>query len=169
MRALKFLAIVIVLVVGCVFIMGYRLPQNHSVSVEKEFAYPPDKVYGWVSSPSSYPKWRSGVQKVEILADSEKMQRFREVGLHDEITYVVEQNVPNKLYVTRIAQQGLSYGGAWTFEFEPTAKGTNLRITEDGEVYSPFFRFVSHYIMKPTGSINSYMHDLEKKLSAPET
>src|ERR1044072_2020770 len=111
MRALKFLAIVIVLVVGCVFIMGYRLPQNHSVLVEREFAYPPDKVYGWGSSPSSYPKWRSGVQKVEILADSEKMPSFREVGLHDEITYVVEQNVPNKLYVTRIAQQGLSYGG----------------------------------------------------------
>ena len=169
MRALKVLAILIVLCVAVVWFMGYRLPQNHSVSVERELAYPVDKVYGWVSTPVTYPKWRSGVQKVEMLPDSEKMQRFRETGLHDEITYVVEQNVPNKLYVTRIAQQGLSYGGAWTFEFEPTAKGTLVRITEDGEVYSPFFRFVSHYIMKPTGSINTYLKDLDKKLAGPDT
>jgi len=169
MRALKFLAIFIVLVVGVVWFMGYRLPKAHTASREREYAYPVEKVYGWISTPAAYPKWRSGVQKVEILPDSEKLQRFKEIGLHDEVSYVVEENVPNKHYVTRITTQDLGYGGAWTFDLERTAKGTLLTITEDGEVYSPFFRFVSHYIMKPTGTIDKYMADLDKKLAAPET
>ena len=169
MRALKFLAIVILLVVGVVWFIGYRLPQNHQASREREFAYPPEKVYGWISNPATYPKWRTGVQKVEILPDSEKLKRFTEIGLHDEVTYVVEENVPNKHFVTRITTKDLGYGGSWTFDMQPTAKGTLLTITEDGEVYSPFFRFVSHYIMKPTGSIDKYMNDLDKKLSGPET
>ena len=168
MRAVKVLGIIIVLVVAVVWFIGYRLPKAHSASVEHEFAYPPEKVYGLIATPGGYAKWRSGVQKVQILPDSEKMQRFTETGLHDEITYLVEENVPNKKFVTRIITPNLPYGGAWTYELEPTQKGTTLTITEDGEVYNAFFRFISHYIMKPTGSIEKYMADLDKKLAAPE-
>src|SRR4051812_46668631 len=126
MRALKILAIVVVVVVGVVWLMGKRLPQNHSVSREREFAYPVEKVYGAIATPGGYPKWRSGVQKVVILPDSEKLQRFTEVGLHDEVTYVVEENVANKHYLTRITTPDLGYGGSWTYDMQPTAKGTLL-------------------------------------------
>ena len=51
----------------------------------------------------------------------------------------------------------------------PTLGDLRRWITEDGEVHNVFYRFIDHYIMKPTGSIDKYMADLDKKLSGPET
>ena len=166
MRFLKFVAIALVLIACVVLVVGYRLPKAHQASREREYAYAPEKVYQAIATPTQYPRWRSGVQKVEFLPDSEKMKRFKETALDGEVTYVIEENVPNQRFVTRIAQEGLPYGGSWTYELEPTQKGTTLRITEDGEVYNPVFRFVARYIIKPTRSIDRYMSDLDKRLTS---
>jgi hypothetical protein len=41
---------------------------------------------------------------------------------------------------------------------------TTLRITEEGDVYNPFFRFISRFIIGQTRSINSYLINLAKVL-----
>lgn len=169
MRFLKMLMVVLVLVVGVVWFMGYRLPQNHEASVEREFAFSADQVYRVIATPSEYTKWRTGVQRVDMLPDSNGLQRFRETAMGDEVTYAIESNVPNRLFVTRIAQAGLPYGGSWTFEMTPTASGTNVRISEAGEVYNPFFRFISKYVLGQTRGIEKYLEDLGKRLARGES
>ena len=58
----------------------------------------------------------------------------------------------------------LPFGGSWTYELIPTAGGTMLRITEDGEVYNPLFRFISRFVLGHYKSIDQYLDDLERRL-----
>ena len=165
MRIVKFILVLLLLAVGVIFIVGYRLPEQHEASAERQYAYPPDRVYQAISTPAQYPRWRTGVQRVDLLPDSAGLKRFREIGMGDEVTYVVEEAVPNQVYVTRIAQDGLPYGGSWTFELAPAGTGTRVKITENGEVYNPAFRFISRYVMGHTRGLERYLGDLEKRLA----
>lgn len=166
MRILKIAAIVVALAVGTVFLIGWRLPVAHEASSEREYAFPPERVFQEIATPAEYPRWRSGVQKVELLPDSQRMKRFREYGMGDEVTYLIEESVPGRRFVTTIEDQDLPYGGSWIFELSQTGRGTRLRITEEGEVYNPVFRFVSRFIMGHTRGIETYLSDLEKRLAA---
>jgi hypothetical protein len=67
--------------------------------------------------------------------------------------------------VSRIADRSLPFGGRWTFELSPAPGGTLLRITEDGEVYNPIFRFVSRFVFGHDRTINGYLEDLERHLA----
>lgn len=169
MRIVKFLLLMLVLAAGVIFVVGYRLPEAHEASVEREYAYPAARVYQVIATPAQYPRWRKGVQRVDLLPDSAGLKRFREYALGDEVTYVVEEAVPAQVYVTRIADKGLPYGGAWTYELAPSGTGTRLTITENGEVYNPVFRFISKYVLGHTRSLERYHTDLAKRLAMPVT
>lgn len=56
-----------------------------------------------------------------------------------------------------------SFGGSWTYELTPVADGTRLRITENGEVYNPLFRFLSRFVFGHYASIDKFMADLERR------
>ena len=170
MRIVKFGLGFLLLAVGLVFLIGWRLPESHEATVEREYAAAPERVYQEIATPTEYPRWRSGVQKVEMLPEVDRMQRFKEYALGDEVTYLVEENVPGRRFVTTIDEEDLPYGGSWVYEMTPSPRGTKLRITEEGEVYNPFFRFVSRFVIGHTRSLEKFHSDLEKRLaSAPAT
>ena len=170
-RFFKYLLILLAIAALVVFVVGYRLPEEHTATAEREYAATPERVFAEISTPREYPRWRSGVQRVEMLpADSTGRVLFREHGLGDATTYEILENTPNRLFVTAIADEDLPYAGTWTFALEPTAGGTLVRITEDGIVFNPIFRFVSRYVMGHRRGIESYLSDLDARLgSAPPT
>jgi len=90
---------------------------------------------------------------------------FRETSGGDDITFVMEIAEPGRRVVSRIADTNLAFGGKWTYELTPSADGTRLRITEDGEVYNPLFRFISRFILGHYSSIDLFMHDLERRVA----
>ena len=94
-------------------------------------------------------------------------ERFREVGKNGAILYQVEALVPNERLVTRISDPSLPFGGAWTYEVIPSGESTTLRITEDGEVYNPLFRFVSRIIMGHTATLDRYFADVQRRFNRP--
>ena len=59
----------------------------------------------------------------------------------------------------------ISFGGRWIYEITPSGGGTELRITEEGEVYNPFFRFVSRFIMGHARTIERYLEDVERRVA----
>jgi uncharacterized protein YndB with AHSA1/START domain len=153
------------IVAGCVvFVIGYRLPEEHSASRDRVFSATPERLYKEISTPKSYPKWRSGVQEIQVLADTAGMSRYREGAMTGDVTYVVERTVPNRQYVVTIADPELPYTGTWTFDLTPVAGGTQLSITEDGAVHNPFFRFVSRYVFGHFRTIDGYLNDLDDRL-----
>jgi hypothetical protein len=66
--------------------------------------------------------------------------------------------------VTRIIDEGMPFGGSWTYELSDSDGGTEVRITEDGVVYNPIFRFVSRFVMGHHGTMDGYLTNLGRKL-----
>jgi len=62
--------------------------------------------------------------------------------------------------VREIVGDDLPFGGTWTFEVTPTTEGSTLRITENGYVTNPIFRFVARFVMGYTSEMEKYLTGL---------
>lgn len=158
---------VLVAVVLLVAIIGWLQPVGHRASRQANFPLRTDILYAAIADIDAYPAWRSKVKSIESVANDSVIRSYREVSGDGTILYVVAEAEPGQRYVTRIADPTLPFGGSWTFELTPTANGTTLRITEDGEVYNPIFRFVARFILYPHATIDTYLQDLGRKFGVP--
>jgi hypothetical protein len=156
---------VIVALVIMVVSIGAVLPVAHTASRTVHLPYSSSQIYSIISDVQHYPAWRSGIQSVEILPhDSHLSAAWREHDSHGSMGYDAIEAVPDTRFVTHITDKGIPFGGGWTFQLTPEANGTSLTITENGEVYNPFFRFVSRFILGHHKSIDTYLADLTRKL-----
>ena len=147
-----------------VVVVGWSLPVKHHVSREATFPTSATSVFATITDVDRFPEWRKSVQRVEHAEDSAGHKRFREVGKNGSILYEVESTRAGEQLVTRIADPSLPFGGTWTYDLIPRENATTLRITEDGEVYNPVFRFVSRFVMGHTATIEQYLADLGPRL-----
>ncbi len=162
MKIVLIVIAVLVAVVIIVIAVGYSLPVKHTAVGEARLRQPPAAIFAVITDVKSFPSWRPSVKTVEVLPDSGGKRRFREVGSDGSILYEVDRAVPDKQLVTRIADPSLPFGGSWTYDLIASGDSTTLRITEDGEVYNPFFRFVSRFVLGHTRTIDRYLIDMAK-------
>jgi len=156
---LGLLIALVVIVVG----VGYALPVKHKAVRQARYNQSPSAIFSVITDVQQFPSWRESVKRVEILPDSAGKKRFREIGSDGSILFEIESVAPNKQLVGRIADPSLPFGGKWTYDILPAGTSSILRITEDGEVYNPVFRFVSRFVMGHTRTIDRYLADLARK------
>jgi uncharacterized protein YndB with AHSA1/START domain len=168
----KYLLIAVAVLVAITLVVvgiGWSLPRDHRATSEATLKTSPQSVYRLITEVDRFPEWRSGVERVERVPDSAGKTRFREVGSDGTILYEVENAVPNERLVTRIADPSLPFGGSWTYELIPRGDSTTLRITEDGKVYNPVFRFVSRFVMGHTATMDKYLTDVRRQIEKPRS
>ena len=163
--ALSIAAVLVVLVVGVV-VIGALLPKHHVASRSAVFRAPAPQLLALISGAQ---EWRPDVKICEVFGkDGRTFQR--ETSQHGQtVMYELQGSQPPNRIERRIATEGLPYAGTWTFDLEPTrvnglapGQGTRVRITEDGEVYNPVFRFVSKFIMGQTATQDAYLKAMGK-------
>ena len=142
---------------------GYALPVTHVAARDAVLPAPPERIFAVLTDVETFPKWRSDVQAVEVIARTPRLQ-WRERGSGGTIAFEVQETDPPRRLVTRIADRTLPFGGAWTFTLQPVDGGTKLTITENGEVYNPLFRVMSRFVFGHTATIDRYLGDLQKHL-----
>lgn len=163
---MKTTLIVLAILASLVFVVvvvGWTLPVKHRASRQATYAAAPDMVFDALTKVENFPSWRSKVASVQSLDAVNGAPSYRESGDDGNITYIVDEADPGRRLVTRIADTGLPFGGRWTFELTPAGRGTALRITEDGEVYNPIFRFMSRFVFGHTATLDTYLADLGRK------
>jgi hypothetical protein len=157
MKWLIYGGLAVVIIPAIVVLIGAALPKEHVASRRMALKASPNDVFAVIAGPSD---WRG--LKYELL--TENPLKWRETDSNGVITYErVETVVPTRI-VNRIADPKLPFGGSWTYEIAPNGSGTELTITENGEVYNPLFRFVSRFIMGHTATIEKYQRDLAARL-----
>jgi uncharacterized protein YndB with AHSA1/START domain len=159
-RYLLIVAAALGAIVLVVLLVGWSLPVKHTATGEATLKSSPESLYQLITDVDRFPQWRSSVKSTERLPDSAGKTRFREIGSDGTILYEVDSAVPGQRLVTRIADRSLPFGGSWTYELTPRGNSTTLRITEDGEVYNPIFRFVSRFVFGHTATIEKYLEDV---------
>lgn len=156
---------ILIALVALVAIVGALLPKAHVASRTVRLNAPPERVWQAITDVQSFASWR-GVKSAEVLPARDGHRVWREVDEHGQaITFeVVDELAPRRL-VTKIADRDLPFGGSWTYELVPADAGTQLTITENGEVYNPIFRFVSRFVMGHHATIDAYIAALTRKVS----
>ena len=147
-------------------LVGSMLPKGHRASRTATIAAAPAVVFGVITDFARAPEWRRGVKQVEIVPDDGRGRIVREHGKQGVVPYRVEVLEPPTRLVMRIADPSLPYGGSWTYELRPAGAGTEITITEDGQVFNPIFRIMQKLFFSPYASIDAYLDDLRKRVGS---
>jgi len=160
MKVIVILMGAIVLLVVCLVAIGAFLPKHHVVSRSARYLATPEKLFSLIAGPQN---WRPEVLREEVVPAPGNRKLVRETTRNGEtITYELLAATPPTSIQRRIASENLPYSGAWTVCLQPQDGATVVRITEEGDVYNPVFRFVSRFVIGHTGTIDAYLRALGK-------
>ena len=143
-------------------VIGVLLPKTHVAAVEGRYRARAADIHTAIVDVAAGPSWRTGVQDVTVLSQAAEPLRWRETADWGTITMVHEENTASRV-VVRILDEGQGWGGKWTYEIVPDGDGTRVRITEDGVVTNPLYRFMSRFVMGYHTGLETYMRDLGKR------
>jgi uncharacterized protein YndB with AHSA1/START domain len=163
MKWMLVIAVTIAAVVAFSALVGSRLPRSHRATRERTLGASPEAIWIAITDVEAFPSWRNDIKKAQRLPDRDGRPVWVEEGRSGRMTFAIERMEAPCLLVGRIADRDLPFGGTWTYELTPVAGGTRLRITEDGEIYNPLFRFMARFVFGYEGTIASYMAALEKR------
>ena len=148
-------ALGIVVVVALATAVGGMLPVAHTASRSALVATSPARAHALLAHVAGYPRWWSEVSRVDVLPPVGGRPRFRQHLSTGAVVFEIVQSIPAARVVSRIADPDQPFGGTWTVVLAPEAGGTRVTTTEDGEVYNPLFRFLSHYVFSQTATMES--------------
>ena len=171
-RAVIFVLVaLLVLIVLVVVAIGAFLPQQHISTCAARFHQPPNAIWQAITDYEKFPAWRKDVLRVEALPEVNGKPAWREFDRDGgSIPFQVMVMVPPRVLVTRIADPKLPFGGTWTYEISSQADGSSLlRITEDGEIYNPIFRFAARFVLGYTRTQKEYLQALGAKFGQSVT
>lgn len=150
----------VVLLVISVIVIGSLLPKEHVVSRRAAYRATPEQLFSLIAGPQD---WRPDVLRYEAVPPVDGRELMRETARHGEtITYELLDRIPPRSVKRRIATENLPYSGTWTYSLQANDGMTTVRITEDGQVYNPVFRFVSRFILGHTRTMDAYLRALGK-------
>ena len=158
----------IVAALGAATLIGVFLPKGHRATLSLVTDAPAEQVWELISDFEKAPSWRTELTGIERLADQDGKPVWKEIRRDGwGMALKVEEQAALTRQVTRIADPKAPFGGTWTFEIAREGSVTRVRITEEGEVYNPAFRFMSKF-MDQSATIRAYLRALAAKLGGTE-
>lgn len=173
MRGLKIVVMTMaglgLVAIGVPLLGGMLLPVVHQATAGRDFDQPTEEIWALISDPAASAAWPGrGVQRVEIetrdgAGVALTWREFYNDG--SDLGFERTRMEAPRFFVSRIADEGLPYGGTWTFFLDPLEDGgTHLSITEEGEIYSAYFRFIGKYVIGHDATMNDYLNALQRYL-----
>ncbi len=157
MKWLIGIALVVAVIGVAVRMIGGSLPVQHRTIVTRTIMAPADDVWSLISDLSQWQDWRTDVKQVEILPGN----AVRVTDSNGTVRYRIEKPAERTL-ITIIEQEGLPWGGRWIWRVERQTDHTSLvTIIEEGEIYSPMFRFFARFVFGFEGTMKSVLDQLE--------
>jgi uncharacterized protein YndB with AHSA1/START domain len=147
--------------------VGRMLPADHVASMALDVAAPPERVWALVADVTHTDAWRPDI--TGITERSRSPLRWTERSSHGQTPFELVEATPPSRQVTRVIDDGLPFGGTWTWQLEPRGGGTRLTITEAGVIRSSLFRVMSRVAFPPTKTMDGYLRALATALGEPAT
>ena len=147
-----------------VTLIGWLLPKDHVVTRSQRYRQRPEAIWAAITDIDAMPKWREGLKSVKRLPDTNGLPSWVESTSAGDIALETTESKSPRRMVTRIADPKLPFGGTWTYEIVETDYGAILRITENGYVTNPLFRFLSRFMFGHSATIETYLKSLARKL-----
>ena len=152
---------------AAVYVLGRRVPEEHTVSISGIVPAPINRVWELVSDTPQNSNWRTGIHYLRHLDPQDGEFCWEEQQSELSIPLCLQEQEPPIRQVVRMthAPKGegpSSFRGTWTWELAPDGPGrTHVTITERATKTPPLWRFVEHYVTKEDSSVKQYLKDLQ--------
>lgn len=156
---IKKLLILAVLLVGGSWLYGRSLPREHRAVSAITLVAHQDTVFAVIRSVGTAHLWWSDVRSVRRLIrtrESWELNMGADGMLAIEVTAA---DPPRRVITTILNEQQHDFGGTWTYDVRMSASVTEVEITENGWIESPFFRVMAK-VRGHNRSLNSYLSSL---------
>ncbi len=159
----------LVVLMAVVWAIGAALPREHTATRIARYKQPPEKIWAAITEIDAFPQWRKDMKSVKRMAERDDKPAWVETLSMGEMPLRVQEWSAPVRMVVRIDTDDLPFGGAWIYEIAPAEGGATLRITENGFVKPPLFRFMSRYVFGYASTLEQYLKDLGKKFGEEAT
>lgn len=165
MRWMLYVGLAVAGMATIVAVVGAMLPRRHTASRSARVAMAPAALYALLSDVSQYQSWRPGLKSLERLPDKNGMPAWIEDSSGMKIPMRFERMEAPSLLVGRIDSTELAFGGTWTYRIAEAPGGSDLTITEDGEVYNVIFRFMSRFVFGYHATMDAFIRGLQARVA----
>jgi len=148
---------------AAVYGVGALLPRDHVARVEAVLDAPRTEVAKIVREVEGQPRWRSGVERIELLERSGGRLRYVEHSGDGAIAFEFIEERPDALFRSTIADPALPFAGSWTIALAHEGAVTRVKIEERGSVKDPLYRFFSALVFGHERTLKAYAADLEEE------
>lgn len=156
-------------IIAATLITGALLPRAHVAAHTALLKGTPEALWEIITDIDAYPKWRSDLDSVRLLAGDGNLATWEETGRWGVVTMErIEAVAPSRM-VVRIAGNERAFGGSWTYELRPEAGGTRVVVTERGEIHNIVFRVMARFVFGFTATIDAWLRDLGRRLGQDVT
>ncbi len=163
------IVVALIAAVATIAVGGMFLPRIHRATRSVRLAAPAELVWDVITDFPNHPTWRPGLKSIERSADINNHPVWTETDKHgDKLPIEITEFNPASRMVGRIADPKLPFGGTWTYELSSDNGATRLRITEDGEIRPPAFRYIAR-TMGYSSTIEKYLKALAVKFGETPT
>ena len=164
LKPIGLLLLVVATAILIMLILGSRIPPAHVASATVVIAASQARVWRLIEDTASQPQWRPDLKAVAPLPPHNGHTCWMEIQKYGKMPLCEILTAAPSTRVVLIDDPTLPFGGTWTYHLEPSGTGSKVTITEDGEVYNVFFRFLSRFVFGYTSTIDTYLNSLGKKL-----
>ena len=161
---LKLVAGLLVVLILVVMVGGLLLPEEHHASRTLVTKQSPQAIWDAINDHANEPKWRSDIESVNSLGERNGKPVWQENYKDgNKVALMTTESKPPTRMVRELTDLEGPFSGRWEIDIQPTATGSNVKITEIGKVSNPFFRFVSKYVIGHTTFMERYLQGLAGK------
>lgn len=138
--------------------LGFALPQRHTVTRRVVIQQPREAIWARITDFAGQAAWRPDVKHPVRLEDHNGHEVWREAG---DLTLESVEVVPPEHLVRQVMPNKM-FGGTWTVTLRQAPGGTEVAVTETGDVYHPLFRTVSRFIIGHDRAVEGYLANLAR-------
>jgi uncharacterized protein YndB with AHSA1/START domain len=164
---LGLLGVLVAIPVGMTLV-GLFLPSVFTATRSVTLPSPPEETFALIADVPGQAAWRKGIERIEPAggAGDGAGATWREVyqGGRSMTLETTASDPPRRLVRTIVAAEG-PFRGAWEFTVSGApGGGSELTVTERGEIGNPLVRFASRYMFGREAYLDLYLAEVRARL-----
>jgi len=163
------LIVLLVMLAAAAYLAGYMIPARQTQTRTITLKQTPEAVFALLTDLPNFPKWNSNMVKIEMLPPIDGKEATRQTFKGNmQMTIVTTESTPPKRLVRSMGDVGGPFEGSWTYDISPAAGGSQVVLTEQSEMKSPFFRLMVK-VFGPTKYIDEHLNGMAKSFGETAT
>ncbi|MEY2564611.1 MAG: hypothetical protein QOH88_2804 [Verrucomicrobiota bacterium] len=159
----------LVLLAVAAYLVGYSIPARQTHTRTITLKQTPEAIFALLTDLPNFPKWNSNMVKIEMLPPVDGKEATRQTFKGNmQMTIITTESTPPKRLVRSMGDAGGPYEGSWAYDISPSAGGSQVVLTEQSEMKSPFFRLMVK-VFGPTKYMDEHLTGMAKNFGETAT